>query len=89
MTKSDTLRTRRKVPSSFAFYFKSANKVGWPFFLRQRARALLAFFHDEFVQLRIDGQGIIPGKTSETKKLAGRPVACTIPSSRDSRDYRP
>src|SRR5207249_1158465 len=31
--------------------------------------ALLAFFHDEFVQRRIDGQGIIAGETGQTEAV--------------------
>src|SRR5205823_2300608 len=42
-------------------------------FLRQSASALLPLFHDEFIQRRIDGEGIIPVKTSEAKRI-GRPA---------------
>src|SRR5438067_11045849 len=41
------------------------------FFLRQRARPLLAFFHDELIQRRINRQRIVPVKTSETKRIGG------------------
>src|ERR1700704_2223158 len=40
-------------------------------FFRQSARALFPLFHDEFIQRRIDGQWIVPVKTSETKRIGG------------------
>src|SRR5204863_3934103 len=44
---------------------------GLSFFFGQRARTLLAFFHDELIQRRINRQGIVPVKTSETKRIGG------------------
>ena len=39
------------------------------FLIGQRFGALLAFFHNEFIQRGIDGQGIIAGKTSQTEAV--------------------
>src|SRR5205823_984208 len=42
---------------------------GLSFFFGQRARTLLAFFHDELIQRRINRQWIGPVETSETKRI--------------------
>ncbi len=39
------------------------------FLIGERFRSLFAFLHDEFVERRIDGQGIIAGKTGEAKAV--------------------
>src|SRR5438046_561624 len=40
-------------------------------FLGESTRTLFPLFHDKFIQRRIDGQGIIPVKTSEAKRIGG------------------
>src|SRR5438105_11226420 len=55
-----------------SFQLRKQRRLTVPF-LRQSASALLPLFHDEFIQRRIDGQGIIPVKTSEAKRIGGPP----------------
>src|SRR5438477_8061455 len=55
-----------------SFQLREKRRLTVPF-LRQSASALLPLFHDEFIQRRIDGQGIIPVKTSEAKRIGGPP----------------
>ena len=33
----------------------------------ERFRAVPAFFHDELVEFRVDGEGILPSETRQTK----------------------
>src|SRR5207244_8860129 len=40
-----------------------------PLLLGEGAGAVFSFFHDEFVERRVDGQGIVAGKTGETKLI--------------------
>src|SRR6266404_9377599 len=53
-----------------SFQLRKQSRLTVPF-LRQSASALLPLFHDEFIQRRIDGQGILPVKTSETERIGG------------------
>src|SRR4029077_18710148 len=39
------------------------------FLIGERFGALLAFFHDKFVQRRIDGEGIVPVETGQAKAV--------------------
>src|SRR5947208_14421775 len=55
-----------------SFQLREKRRLTVPF-LRQSTSALLPLFHDEFIQRRIDGQGILPVKTSETKRIGGPP----------------
>src|SRR4030095_15927130 len=71
MTKSETVRTRRKSSFVICLLSQLREQGRLAFFLRQRARALLAFFHDELTQRRINRQRIVPVKTSETKRIGG------------------
>src|SRR5262245_45788225 len=49
--------------------FQIGEQRGLRFLVGQRFGALLAAFHDELVQLRIDGQGIIAVETSKAKPV--------------------
>src|SRR6266705_4745931 len=53
-----------------SFQFRKQSRLTVPFFSKS-TRTLFPLFHDEFIQRRIDGQWIIPVKTSEAKRIGG------------------
>src|SRR5207247_5806618 len=55
-----------------SFQLREQSRLTVPFF-GESTRTLFPLFHDEFIQRRIDGQGIIPVKTGEAKRI-GRPA---------------
>src|SRR5258707_12466878 len=67
-----TKKAMRSIAHHSSFQLREKRRLTVPF-LRQSASTLFPLFHDEFIQRRIDGQGIIPVKTSEAKRIGGPP----------------
>src|SRR6266496_5032295 len=55
-----------------SFQLRKQRRLTVPFFSKS-TRTLFPLFHDKFIQRRIDGQRIIPVKTSEAKRIGGPP----------------
>src|SRR5206468_5263110 len=53
-----------------SFQLREQSRLTVPF-LGESTRTLFPLFHDKFIQRRIDGQRIIPVKTSEAKRIGG------------------